>query len=96
MDERLKAPLEATHRQWTSPMERRRMRAFGFRLAVEPGVLKREWRGLAVRVGDLGITAARPGEGGLAFRADKRTLEQGGQPFAGDPSASRSSRASST
>ncbi len=50
MDERLKALLEATHRQWTSPMERRRMRAFGFRPAVEPGVLKREWRGLAVRV----------------------------------------------
>ena len=39
------------------------MRAFGFRPAVEPGVLKREWRGLAVRVGDHGITAARPGRG---------------------------------
>jgi hypothetical protein len=85
MGERLKALLEATHRQWTSPMERRRMRAFGFRPAVEPGVLKREWRGLAVRVGDLGITAARPGEGGLAFRPATRSLEHDGQPFAGDP-----------
>lgn len=84
MDERLKALLEATHRQWTSPMERRRMRAFGFRPAVEPGVLKREWRGLAVRVGDNGITAARPGEGGLAFRPATRTLEQDGEPFTGD------------
>ena len=85
IDERLKALLDATHRQWTSPMERRRMRAFGFRPAVEPGVLKREWRGLAVRVGEAGISAARPGEGGLAFRADKRSLEQDGQPFTGDP-----------
>ena len=37
------------------------MRAFGFRPAVEPGVLKREWHGLAVRVSAAGIRAARPG-----------------------------------
>ena len=85
MDERLKALLEATHRQWTSPMERRRMRAFGFRPAVEPGVLKREWRGL--RCGWATPASARrgPDEGGLAFRPATRSLEHDGQPFAGDP-----------
>ena len=49
------------------------MRAFGFRPAVEPGVLKREWRGLAVRVSDAGIRAARPGRGELAWIAADRT-----------------------
>jgi hypothetical protein len=42
VDGRLRGLLEATHLLWTSPEERRRMRAFGFRPAVEPGVLKRE------------------------------------------------------
>ena len=83
MDERLRALLEAAHRQWVSPLERRRMRAFGFRPAVEPGVLKREWRGLAVRVGDAEIRAARPGEGELVFREEGRTLEVDGAPPGG-------------
>ena len=83
MDERLRSLLEATHRQWLSPDERRRMRAFGFRPAVEPGVLKREWHGLAVRVSGGGMRAARPGEGELAWLADSRTLLLDGQPFAG-------------
>lgn len=33
------------------------MRAFGFRPAVEAGVLKREWRGLQVRVSELCVRA---------------------------------------
>lgn len=85
MHERLRTLLEATHRQWTSPDERRRMRAFGFRPAVEPGVLKREWHGLAVRVSLAGVRAARPGEGELAWLADGRTLLLDGQPYAGEP-----------
>ena len=72
MDERLRGLLEATHRQWNSPDERRRMRAFGFRPAVEPGVLKREWHGLAVRVSAGGMRAARPGAGELAWIAGDR------------------------
>ena len=47
---RLSDLVAAAHALWTSPEERRRTRAFGFRPAVEPGVLKRDWRGLQVRV----------------------------------------------
>jgi hypothetical protein len=86
MPERLLSLLEATHRQWISPDERRRMRAFGFRPAVEPGVLKREWHGLAVRVSLAGVRAARPGEGELAWLADGRTLLLDGQPYTGQAS----------
>jgi hypothetical protein len=84
MDDRLRTLLEATHRQWTSPDERRRMRAFGFRPAVEPGVLKREWHGLAVRVSLAGVRAARPGEGELAWLAEGRTLLLDGRPYGGE------------
>jgi hypothetical protein len=83
VDDRLRALLEATHRLWTSPGERRRMRAFGFRPAVEHGVLKREWHGLAVRVSDAGIRAARPGRGELAWVAADRALLLDGEPYAG-------------
>lgn len=85
LDQRLRGLLEAAHRQWTSPDERRRMRAFGFRPAVEPGVLKREWRGLAVRVSAAGIRAARPGQGELAWVAADRSLLLDGEPYAGPP-----------
>lgn len=81
VDDRLRRLLEAAHRLWISPDERRRMRAFGFRPAVEPGVLKREWHGLAVRVSSAGIRAARPGEGELAWVAADRSLLLNGQPF---------------
>jgi hypothetical protein len=83
MDGRLRTLLEATHGQWNSPDERRRMRAFGFRPAVEPGVLKREWHGLAVRVSAGGVRAARPGAGELAWLADSRTLLLDGEPYPG-------------
>ena len=59
------------------------MRAFGFRPAVEPGVLKREWHGLAVRVSAGGMRAARPGEGELAWIAEGRTLLLDGEPYPG-------------
>ena len=83
VDGRLRGLLETTHLLWTAPEERRRMRAFGFRPAVEPGVLKREWRGLAVRVSDSGIRAARPGRGELAWVAADRALLLDGEPYAG-------------
>ena len=85
MDERLRALLEAAHRQWISPLERRRMRAFGFRPAVEPEVLKREWHGLAVRVSAAGVRAAQPGAGELAWVAPEGTLLLDGKPYAGEP-----------
>jgi hypothetical protein len=83
VDNRLRSLLEATHLLWTSPDERRRMRAFGFRPAVEQGVLKREWHGLAVRVSEAGIRAARPGRGELAWIAADRTLLVDGEPYTG-------------
>jgi hypothetical protein len=85
VDDRLRRLLEASHRLWVSPEERRRMRAFGFRPAVEPGVMKREWHSLAVRVSSAGIRAARPGEGELAWVAADRSLLLNGQPFTGGP-----------
>jgi hypothetical protein len=83
VDGRLRSLLEATHLQWTSPEERRRTRAFGFRPAVETGVLKREWHGLAVRVSEAGIRAARPGRGELAWVAADRALLVDGAPYTG-------------
>jgi hypothetical protein len=83
VDDRLRSLLEATHLRWTAPDERRRMRAFGFRPAVEPGVLKRDWHGLAVRVSEAGIRAARPGRGELAWIAADHTLLVDGAPYTG-------------
>jgi hypothetical protein len=83
VDARLRGLLETTHRQWTSPDERRRMRAFGFRPAVEAGVLKRDWHGLSVRVSQTGIRAARPGRGELAWIAGARELLLDGERYAG-------------
>jgi hypothetical protein len=83
MEDRLRELLETAHRQWVSRNERRRMRAFGFRPAVEPGVLKREWHGLAVRVSSAGVRAARPGAGELAWIAAERRLLLDGEPYGG-------------
>lgn len=66
---RLTELLASAHRVWSAPDERRRMRAFGFRPAVEPGVLKREWRGLQVRISAFGVRATRPGDGELLYVA---------------------------
>lgn len=81
MSERLPGLLEATHGQWSSVDERRRMRAFGFRPAVEPGVLKREWHGLAVRVSAAGLRAALPGAAELAWSSSERTVLLDGEPY---------------
>ncbi len=59
---------------WMQPGERRRMRSYGFRPAVEDGVLKREWHGLAVRVGPAGVVARHPSHGELAYRAEDNEL----------------------
>jgi hypothetical protein len=81
MVERLPGLLEATHAQWSSQDERRRMRAFGFRPAVEPGVLKREWHGLAVRVSGAGLRAALPGAAELVWGAPNQALLLDGEPY---------------
>lgn len=73
--------LEATLGRWTSPDERRRLRVFGFRPAVEPGVLKRDWHGLEVRVSEGVLIARRRGDGEVAFRSRTRALEYDGAPF---------------
>jgi hypothetical protein len=77
---RLPPLVEAAHGVWSSPTERRRMRIFGFRPATEPGVLKRDWHGLAVRVSPAELVAARP-DARLVFRADDRALLVDGQPL---------------
>lgn len=85
MSQRLPGLLETAHRQWSSLDERRRMRAFGFRPAVEPGVLKREWHGLAVRVTAAGLRAALPGVGELVWTASDRLVLLDGEPYRETP-----------
>lgn len=81
------APIVATaHSVWGQPAERRRMRAYGFRPAVEDGVLKREWHGLAVRVGGTEIRA-RHRSGEILFDAESGELLFDGAPFGGSPAA---------
>jgi hypothetical protein len=58
------------------------MRTFGFRPAVEPGVLKREWHGLQVRVSAEALIARRPGLGELVYRDRGGRLELDGEAFA--------------
>ncbi len=60
--------LDSTHQVWSTAQERRRLRAFGFRPAVENGVLKREWHNTQVRVGpDALRVVAEDGSGELAW-----------------------------
>ena len=83
--ERLVPLLDATHQVWSSPQERRRLRAFGFRPAVEPGVLKREWHGTQVRVGpDALRVVADDGTGELSWVAGDGLALDGG-PFRPTP-----------
>lgn len=77
--------LDSAHLVWSSPAERRRMRFFGFRPAVEPGVLKREWHALAIRVSPALVRASWPGVGELEYRAAERALYLDGAPFAPSP-----------
>lgn len=84
---RLEGLLETAHALWSAPGERRRMRAFGFRPAVEPGVLKREWHGMSVRISGTTFRAAKPGDGELVYRAGDRAVLLNGEPFEVTPSS---------
>ena len=76
-------PIVATaHAVWAQAPERRRMRAYGFRPAVEDGVLKREWHGLTIRVSGSEIRA-RHARGELRYDAEDGDLLFDGHPFDG-------------
>lgn len=78
---RLEGLLETIHALWSAPEERRRMRAYGFRPAVEPGVLKREWRGLSVRISSTTFRVVDPDAGELVYRAGDRAVLLNGEAF---------------
>jgi hypothetical protein len=78
---RLEGLLETAHALWSAPEERRRMRAYGFRPAVEAGVLKREWHGMSVRISSTTFRVTRPGTGELVYRAGDRAVLLNGEPF---------------
>lgn len=82
VDERLRRLLEVAHRTWTADDERRRIRAFGFRPAVEEGVLKREWRDMQVRLSEEGVRAIRRDGVEIAYRASDGRLTLDGEPLA--------------
>ena len=82
--EELTGILASAHLVWSAPDERRRLRYFGFRPAVEQGVLKREWHGVNVRVSAERLKAIRPGVGDLEYRASDRALLRDGRPFVAD------------
>jgi len=83
--ERLVPLLDSTHQVWSTARERRRLRAFGFRPAVESGVLKREWRGTQVRVGpDALRVVADNGSGDLTWEPQAGLTLDGG-PFRATP-----------
>ena len=77
----LETLLETTHTLWATPEERRRMRYFGFRPAVEAGVLKREWHGMGVRISTNAMRVALPGAGELVYQAKDRQVLLDGEPF---------------
>ncbi len=87
--ERLPRLLAEAHRLWTAPDERRRVRAFGFRPAVEEGVLKREWHGLRVRVSEGSIRAALPGVGELFYQTEDGGIMLDGEAFTATPEGVR-------
>ena len=76
--ERLVPLLDATHQVWSSPQERRRLRAFGFRPALENNVLKREWHGVQVRVGPDALRVVGSDHEELAWRPDAGLTVDGG------------------
>ena len=79
--EHLTALVRGALDTWTRPQERRRMRLFGFRPAVEAGVLKREWKDLRVRVKPGLLTAAVPGIGAVSYAAGEGVLLFDERPF---------------
>ena len=69
------------------------MRAYGFRPAVEDGVLKRDWHGMAIRVGAAEIRAKHLEHGELVYRAEAEALEHDGVPFDGSEQALKAAEA---
>ena len=83
--ERLTRLLSGAVDVWGSPAERRRMRVFGFRPAVEDGVLKREWHDLAVRVYPDRLVVGQPDGSTLTYAADDGVVRLDGEPFTPTP-----------
>ena len=79
--------VRMAHMLWLQPAERRRMRAYGFRPAVEDGVLKREWHQMAVRVSAHEIRARHAAHGQLAYVAEDDELVFNRAPFDGSDAA---------
>ncbi len=79
--------VRMAHALWMAPAERRRMRAYGFRPAVEDGVLKRDWHRLRVRVSASEIRARHAVYGELAYRAEDDELLFNQAPFDGSDAA---------
>jgi hypothetical protein len=77
---RIATVIATAHAQWSALAERRRLRAFGFRPAVEPGVLKREWRGAQIRISVTDVSA-NGATGSLHYQAADRLLTVDGKPF---------------
>ena len=77
---RVAALIATAHAQWSALAERRRLRAFGFRPAVEAGVLKREWAGAQVRTSVTGIEVV-DGERRLSYRAADGSVSVNDRPF---------------
>jgi hypothetical protein len=80
--------LDAALGVWSSPGERRRMRAFGSQpSASDPSVLRRDWHGVEVRVGPGRLWARRRGEQDLlGYEAGAGALLLNGEPFEPRPS----------
>lgn len=83
--DRLTRLLEGAVDVWGSPAERRRMRLFGFRPAVEDGVLKREWHGLAIRVKEGRLSVADEAGRALTYSNEDGIVRLDGEPFASTP-----------
>lgn len=79
--DRLTPIIRMAHDVWVQPPERRRLRAYGFRPAVEEGVLKREWHQLVVRISNDGVVTRHRQLGELSFTATDEVLRFNGAPF---------------
>lgn len=85
--ERLTRLLGGAVDVWGSPSERRRMRLFGFRPAVEDGVLKREWYGLRVRAAAGCLSVTDESGRALTYTSDDGVVRIDGEPLRADKKA---------
>ncbi|MEW6581731.1 MAG: hypothetical protein AB1416_03110, partial [Actinomycetota bacterium] len=83
--ERLTRLLGGAVDVWGAPGERRRMRLFGFRPAVEEGVLKREWHDLKVRAYPDRLVVAQEEGSTLTFDIADGVVRLDGEPFRPTP-----------